>query len=1093
MASGGSDPSLSLADLFGASGIAADANGDGYADRLKVGIGVEAGLTDAGVWAQVLNLAARLAGEVTALDLAVVKSAQRVAGREAALVVHRPTSRHSAEAELRRSGNQIHIEGRSTARMAEVLFSLAVHDGMPGRTKPRWTSMRTASGSDALEAFDRHGKRVGRFRLSVVRQASGKPGAERFDLLDLERSLYRVPADSPRVKELCLSVELPSPAISFQVGLALANAVVAAALEATRLELPVVNCGPAPAGGVVLRVEETAGKGARLAVEKAAGDGVVVHAAGDVRSLPLLIRDWIRVGFAAERPAAEPVRRLRGRIDELLATTAAAAPPPGPVAAAAVRRRLSWQPETERLMGVVRRVPPGRGEVRGLALVSRPAGARAKLRGEIERTLCARGYAPAVVVLNAYKPGLSWLREVVQPALAALKRVDRVQIAFRAIASEHPGMEMRSRWLQELYPGPDLLAAALGLAPERVRLSMRSRLRDVYVVTARDRDGQRVYRAGFTPRVSRMPYLPGRSELGWVHPCTGGIFLSGGGRALVDEDVPTDREHFWRFFQESVLPALEKAMAGRIAGGGGLPPAFWEEAAFDVRIPETDERLGIGEERVAPLEALHEDLYFVLLEHFRLFADTHGLPADSQFGRILPRVSTAAPAGRPAVDFQARPFTNASAPRPAASETVARITAVGMEAGRLVFKIEAGERAADVCRAARARGLDVSLGTQKGCCLFRTARPRPGVPAKPRAGRTPAPPLDRRLSMREVGRWVGRLGRLPHLKAWQAGTSWQGRGIWALEAVLAGGGRLVSVARTRLLKPTLLVNARHHANEVSSTNAALRLAWELAATPRGLAALKRVNVAIVPLENADGVATLEELLPGCEGHKLHAARYNALGVEWYADYFLEQPRFPEARVKPLLWRRWLPLLVLDAHGVPSHEWDQPFSGYAPGRFRAYWIPRAFIYAILPFIADPSHAGHGTARDLARAMGRAIGADGDIRRLDRELKGRYLRYARSWEPEVFPPSGGGGLTVLPSDRRLAGTTFGEQRFPVTVSEIVTEVTDEVVDGRLLGLCARAHLTAANGLLGWLGRRAPGRLVRQPTPEGGLVLAWEAGSN
>jgi hypothetical protein len=684
-------------------------------------------------------------------------------------------------------------------------------------------------------------------------------------------------------------------------------------------------------------------------------------------------------------------------------------------------------------------------------------------------------------------------------------------------------MEMRSRWLQELYPGADLLAAALGLPQDRVRLALRSRQREAYVVTAWARGGRRLYRAGFTPRLSRFAYLPGHPELGRVHPCTGGILLvatpeqpagsvtpgaaphpqpacipaSAGmtndkkpAGVLLDRDIPTDREVFWRYFQEGILPLLQVAMASRIADGGEPPAAFWEEAAFDVRIPESDERLGVGEERVAPLEALHEDLYFGLLEHFRIFAELHRLPADSQFGRILPRVSTDAPAGRPAVVFNARPFTGASAPRQPVQGAGARITAVGMEAGRLGFAIEAGERAADVCRAARARGLDVSLGTQKGCCLFRTARPRPAATAKPRAGLTPAPPLDRRLSMREVGRWVGRLGRLPHLEAWQVGTSWQGRGIWALEAVLAGGGGLVSVARTRLLKPTLLLNARHHANEVSSTNTALRLAWELAATPLGRAALKRVNVAIVPLENADGVATLEELLPGCEGHKLHAARYNALGVEWYADYFVEQPRFPEARVKPLLWRRWLPLLVLDAHGVPSHEWDQPFSGYAPGRFRAYWIPRAFIYAILPFIADPSHARHGTARVLAGVLDRAIGADGDIRRLDRELKNRYLRYARSWEPEVFPPTGGRNLTVLPSDRRLAGLTFGEQRFPVTVSEIVTEVTDEVVDGRLLGLCARAHLTAAKGLLGWLGKRAPGRLVRQPTPEGGLVLSWEA---
>ena len=61
---------------------------------------------------------------------------------------------------------------------------------------------------------------------------------------------------------------------------------------------------------------------------------------------------------------------------------------------------------------------------------------------------------------------------------------------------------------------------------------------------------------------------------------------------------------------------------------------------------------------------------------------------------------------------------------------------------------------------------------------------------------------------------------------------------------------------------------------------------------------------------------------------------------------------------------------------------------------------------------------------------------------------------------------GRLTVLPSDRRLTGLNFGVQRWPVTLSEIVTEVTDEVVDGRLLGLCARAHLAAARGLLAWL---------------------------
>jgi hypothetical protein len=148
------------------------------------------------------------------------------------------------------------------------------------------------------------------------------------------------------------------------------------------------------------------------------------------------------------------------------------------------------------------------------------------------------------------------------------------------------------------------------------------------------------------------------------------------------------------------------------------------------------------------------------------------------------------------------------------------------------------------------------------------------------------------LKAAEVAEWVQRLGGMPDVCGWRAGSTWQGRPVWALEAALGGAGKAVSLPRLRLLKPTLLMNARHHANEISSTNAALALVWELGATEWGRAALKRVNVAVVPLENADGAATLEALLPGATDHKLHAARYNALGVEWYGDYFSDAPRFP---------------------------------------------------------------------------------------------------------------------------------------------------------------------------------------------------------
>jgi hypothetical protein len=1071
---------------------------------LKVCIGVEPGLSDAAIWAQVLNLSARLSGETTALDLPVVKAVKDGAVDEAALVVHRSSKNHPFAAELRRSGRTVHLAGSSAPRMAEVLYSLAVHWDRPICRRCAWSSMRIAEAL-AMTAFDRRGRVAGGFRLSQMRAAAEKPDVERFDLLDPAGSLYRVPAEIPRAKELALGIELSQPSLSFQLGLALAELVVSAALEATQVELPLATAteGREWSNGVVLRVEERSDRSARLAVEQAErSGGVKIRAEGSSASLARLIRDWVRIGFSADGPPDKEVRRLRARLDEVLAMIDGGAPPPVRAPAAAIRRRLSWRSETERLIETVQRVSPGRGAIQGLALISKPLKVRAQVRREIAAILRTKGYTPAVTVLNAYKPGLSWLREVVQPALKAIPRLGRVKIAFREFTSDRPPLEMRSRWLQELYPGPDLLAYALRLPLKRVRISRRSQLAEAYVVTAWERDGAKVYQAGFTPRASRLPYLPGHPKLGWMHPCTGGIRLMQPGRMLLDENLPTDRERFWRFFQQSILPALEDAMSARLAdGGGSQPPAFWEEAAIDVRIPETDERLGIGEERVAPLEALHEDLYFVLLEHFRLFAEKHKLPTESQFGRILPRVSAIAPSGRPQAVFRARPFTKSLSSRSGIRTSAARIVSIGTEGKRLSIEIAAVrkpsaiEPAKELCRTARARSLEAAIAAAKGNFVFWTVRLR--TPAANRQKATLksgacAPPLDRLLPMRKVEQWVRRLGGLPNLYAWRPGTSWQGRPIWVLEAVLTGGGSIVSRTRVRLLKPTLLMNARHHANEVSSTSAALRLAWELTATPWGRETLKRMNVAIIPIENADGVATLEELLPGCEGHKLHAARYNALGVEWYADYFRQQPRFPEARVKPMLWRRWLPLVVLDAHGVPSHEWDQPFSGYAPGRFRQFWIPRAFVYAIVPFVDEPSHPGHGPARDISRFMDRAIRVDRGIQKLDRDLKDRYRRYARAWEPDVFPPTGGPGLTVLPSEKRLAGLNFGVQRFPVTVSEIVTEVTDEVVSGRLLALCARTHLTAAKALLEWLGRQAPGQLLRKRTHGGGLMLSWVTGN-
>jgi hypothetical protein len=1086
---------LGLGSLFPPETVFQDTDGDGYPDRLGLCLAVDPRLADAGMWAELINLAARLAGEVVALDRAIALPLAKAPDDRPCLVITAPGRTGSAPAVFHNHGPQrVTLTGTSAAVMAAVLHSLAVCPFKANIIPNDWQTIQAGNdNTETLDVVGRRGRTIARIRLAsfftvLPGERLPQPPA---DLLELDAGFTHAPAEDPRRRRLLLTLALDRRRVSTPVGLALAGFVARAALAATEMELPLAFAGRALHRGVVLRVRENGAE--RVGLRWA---GRTIRAEGRAAALAACIGDWTRIGFAPGGPGRAACERWHARVGDVKQILTGGRPlRAAPVAAPGVRFRESWPSEVRRVADALRCLPTGTGALDGFVWVSKPAAARRALAADLAKILREKGYRPRLTVLNAYKPGLSWLLEVVQPRLRKIPGLTRVELAFRPFSAGPHTLEMESRWAQEIFPGPDLLAVELGWPAESIRLVKRSGLSEAYRIRAWDGENRLVFERGFTPRWTRLPYLPGRPQLGNVHPTCGGVRLACGRQVLLDVDIATDREVFWRRFQERWLPEIEARMRARLkAESRHLPPAFWEEVRIEVALDESDQRLGIGEERVAPMEALHEDLYFVLLDFFRVFAEEHKLPPEAQFGRIFPVVAAAASAGRPSGRLAARPFSSATEASGGRAFTRPRVAGLVSEGAvltlRMVFPQHAptAEEAERMCAAGRARGHDLRCESADRSVSLRLSAPRPPRPELVDPADVAAPPMDRLLKAAEVAGWVRRLGRLPDVCGWRAGSTWQGRPVWALEAALGIAGKMVSLPRLRLLKPTLLVNARHHANEISSTNAVLALVWELAATEWGRAALKRVNVAVVPLENADGVATLEALLPGAADHKLHAARYNALGVEWYGDYFSDAPRFPEARVKPRLWRRWLPRIVLDAHGVPSHEWDQPFSGYAPGRFRAYWIPRAFIYAVIPFLDRPDHPGYAEAHELARVMVRAFAGEPEITALDRELGSRYRRYARNLAPGTFPPVASKTLMVLPPEERIGGLNFAVRRFPVTVSEIITEVTDEVVSGRLLALCARGHLAVAKALIDYLGRRGPGRLDRAHPKSGGLVLAW-----
>jgi hypothetical protein len=184
---------------------------------------------------------------------------------------------------------------------------------------------------------------------------------------------------------------------------------------------------------------------------------------------------------------------------------------------------------------------------------------------------------------------------------------------------------------------PDILGLALSIPPHKIKTRCRDGLKATYEVKAFDTLGHlRFHRAPLSSlfKVS-LPAASTRTRLRPSFHRRDPVETQG--RVVLDERIPTDRERFWHIFQTRWLPLLEASMAERLKKESpDGQNAFWEDISIQVSMEETDMRLPLGEERICPLEALHEDLYFVLLQFFSSFARRYGAGGSLHLGRIVP-------------------------------------------------------------------------------------------------------------------------------------------------------------------------------------------------------------------------------------------------------------------------------------------------------------------------------------------------------------------------------------------------------------------------------------------------------------------------
>src|SRR5262249_5415826 len=250
--------------------------------------------------------------------------------------------------------------------------------------------------------------------------------------------------------------------------------------------------------------------------------------------------------------------------------------------------------------------------------------------------------ATTVTVLSAYKQGYSWLYDVVRPALTG-KAIDQITIRFAEIGPptgwKQQGMFAPTRWLLELYPIDEILAAELKIELSQIRFEMAPIGSPAYEVVATAKGGGELLRRTFEPAFVERPFFDRFPDYERVRVTTGWIKADIAGRTAVDERIVTDPERFWDRFQSKTLPALYDHV---MALGSGKPrpedAPFFGELTVDVSLSEPEYRLPIDQEQISSMEALHEEIYFNTLHFFDVMGRfTRGGPLTYP-GRVIPLV-----------------------------------------------------------------------------------------------------------------------------------------------------------------------------------------------------------------------------------------------------------------------------------------------------------------------------------------------------------------------------------------------------------------------------------------------------------------------
>jgi hypothetical protein len=753
---------------------------------------------------------------------------------------------------------------------------------------------------------------------------------------------------------------------------------------------------------------------------------------------------------------------------------------------------------------------------------------REKLKTQVEALLKQNNIPEfEVKILSAYKQGFFWLLEEFLPALKEIE-VSRLIIRF---AEEKEDLKKLKRfysepfrWLQELYPVDDVISQKISIPLERIEFEMKKDAEPVYEVLALDKKNEPLLQKTFSPRTRETQFLKVLPEWGTVKLTTGWLTIERGNEILLDTSLKTDLERFWDYYQEEILPSVYSYVMKKT---GNEPTSskqpYFKRLLAEMRFSEPDYKLGSDEEIISSLEAMHDEIYFDTLDFLRGITKVEiqekEEPEDtsrySAPGNIFPLIHSSSEGKQGKVtitfeDWQARspqvmvkwkekerdPYTKKIV-FPSLKAKKLRVPALiynGNE-GRIEnlfvdveFEKEAEymtlinlidsfeqllkQQSVQSFSFPRLKTITLrikfkELEKEEPLSVTSKSQEKKKEPLRPPEEKAIVP-TDRIISHQMCLDIVERLSRFKPIHSYVAGQSYENRKIPVLE-LYSPLEKYTSLSRLITFKPTLFLSARQHANEVSSTNYALKFAELVARDKKYQDLVKKMNIVIHPMENPDGAELAYELQKLTPFHSLHAGRYSSLGMDVSTQVNSPRPLLPEAKIRKYLYNRWLPDIYLNLHGYPSHEWVQQFSNYSPYLFRDYWIPRGwFAYfrsLTLPVYKEWKEAGE----ELMKFITEEIQANERIRLSNAKFYDRYFRWASRWQPHMNYLELHDGVNLY-AKRRSSRESKLSSRRQITFVEETPELMDETAHGSWLDFLCEQGLTYLRAHVKYLSQAA-----------------------